>query len=162
MAMKLVYEYTGTITADAIVELPPLDLSRADQLYMEAYLTGNAADAVGDTLNIYLQNRWQAGVWSDRVALSQLTGDMLAGELRDAALSKFGSLSDTEEAAEPSGSTGGSHLTAGTVRNGPFPPRFRAAGVNAQATAWRVNFDATVVGSASWPIAIYIYADSVD
>lgn len=161
MPNALVFTKSGTITADTQWELPALDLSRADAISMEAILTANAGASVSDTLNIRLQSRRQTNKWNDRIALRQLTGDMTSGELTDGVLQKFGTFSDSEETGEPSGSTGASRLTAATVRNGAFPGRYRNAGVGTE-TAWRVDFDATVVGALSFPVTVNIYADTAD
>lgn len=159
MAHRLVFSYSGTLTADTQVELDPVDLSNADEIHLETILTGAAGQTSSDKLNVRLQSRTQANRWCDRVALAHFDGGMSAGELKEATLQKFGTFSDSEETDEPSGSSGGSRLTAGSVRNGPFPGRYRNPGVGTE-SAWRVDLDLTFVGAASFPITVNVYTDS--
>jgi hypothetical protein len=161
MPNRRVWTKSGTITADAQWELDPLDYSRADEITLEVVLTGNAGADANDKLNVRLQSRTQANKWTDRIALDQLTGAMLAGEVREGVLQKFGTLSDSEEQGEPSGSTGGSRLTAGTVKNGSFPGRYRNSGVGTE-TGWRVDLDITDATDPSFPITLNVYADTPD
>lgn len=136
---------TGTGTQTINEELSKLDLSNCVSILMEVILTKALTDA-GDTLNVYLQSRGRARVWNDRIAAAQLLGNMTvsesAPEVREYQLQQLGTLSDTEEAQEPSGSAGGSRLTAGTVRNGPFPGKYVDA-AGAPGASWRVQFDVT-------------------
>lgn len=156
--MPIVFSRSGTVTADTQWDFDKIDLSPFRRLTVEVKLTANAAAAAGDTLNVYLQERKQGNAWSDRAALVQLIGTMLSGEVRQLNLSAEGPLSDTEESYEPSGSTGGSRLTAGLVINGPFAPNYRDFGVG-MATAWRFDLDITNVTGPSFPLKITVYGD---
>lgn len=159
MALKRIGGYSGTVTEDAQVELDAIDVSGFDEIYATIEITGAPGADGTDTLDVYLQSRSQANVWADRIAFDQLTGAMSEGELREATLQKFGTFSDGEEQGEPSGSTGGSRLTAGTVRNGAFPGRYRNPGVGTE-TAWRLDFQVTSGNAASFPVEVTIYGDT--
>lgn len=156
----------GTGSATVNVELDKLDLSRGELIRMEVVLTAADTDA-GDLLNIYLQNRWQSNIWMDRIASHQFLGTLSpsAGspEVREYTLSKFGDLTDSEEADEPYGSAGASHLTAGTVRNGPFAPRYRNPGVGTE-TGWRVSLVQvnTSTADAAFAGTVYLYLDQAN
>ncbi|HEU4754655.1 MAG TPA: hypothetical protein VFU47_16215 [Armatimonadota bacterium] len=166
MALRKVYERSGTITADGQWSLPALDLSEADQLKLVVTLTGAPA-GTSPTLNVRLQSRQAENVWDDRISLAQFTGSDTTGETKEGVIQKFGSLSDTEEAHEPSGSSS-SRLAAGTVLNGPFPGPYREScsfrngepGANQAATGWRLDFDIGGTGSPSFAITVRLYSDS--
>lgn len=123
-------------------ELPPYDFSHADILRGKVVCTVTNADA-GDTLDIYVESRGLDGIWEERIHFGQLTGDMSASaatpETRRATLSKMGTLSDNEEAAEGNDSLGASSINASTVLNGPFPGRYRNKGVGTE-TGWRIKY----------------------
>lgn len=164
MARRLVFSYAGTVTADGQQEFPQLDLSSSKRLSVEFKLTGNAAAAAGDTLDVYLQSRSDLNAWDDRIRLAQVIGTALSGELQNATLSSAPPLGDTEEVYEPNGSTGGSRLAASTVRNGSFPGLYRASATgqgstNMPGTAWRFDFDITSVSAPSFPISLKVYAE---
>ena len=141
MATRKVYEYDFSLSGAGTtnVELPAIDLSQMDELELEIVLATAATDA-GDTLNVYLQSRGPAGIWDDRIAVAQFLGTATDAEVRKYAVQAFGTFADTEEASEPTGSAGASHMTAGTVKNGPFPPLYRNKGVGTE-TSWRLVFD---------------------
>ncbi len=169
MATRKVFEYafdTGDLVgADggtASVELDAVDLSRFDELELEI-VVDTAATEAGDTLNVYLQSRGPAGVWDDRIATAQFTGDQADAEVRKYAVQQFGTFSDTEEASEPQGSAGGSHLTAGGVKNGPFPGPYRNKGVGTE-TAWRLQFVVanSSTENAAFAGAVYLSGNSGD
>lgn len=167
MAHRMVYTRSETVTADAQWELDPIDLSHADELHLEVLLTGNAGALAGDTLNVRLQSRTNANKWTDRIAIRQLIGTMTSGEYTQSVNQKFGTFSDSEETDETSGSTGAARLTAGTVRNGPFPGVYRPAATGAGATnmpgaGWRVDLDITSASAPSFPVTISVYADTAD
>jgi hypothetical protein len=138
MAQHLLDRYTLDTGAGAQPlnrPLAKLDLSQADSITLRATITKAAEDAA-DTLNIRLQESWDGGVtWHTRIRLAEFTGDMSpstsAPEVREGVAQQFGALADAEEALEPSGSAGGTDLSAGTVRNGHFAPAYRVGGVRA-------------------------------
>jgi hypothetical protein len=144
MAQHLLDRYTlDTGPGDQTIErtLAAIDLSSADSLTLRAKITKAAEDAA-DTLNIRLQESPDGGVtWNTRARLAEITGDMSpstsAPETREAMVQQFGALADAEEALEPSGSAGGTDLSAGTVRNGHLSPPSRTGGV--RTSAWRLQ-----------------------
>lgn len=159
LAQKIVIN-TGAGSQTVNYNFDELDLSRADGLRFVLEVTGIATD-VADTFDVYVQSRNLDGSWNDRVAFAQLTGDMANAEIRDAHLQQFGSLSDTEEMSEPSGSAGGSRLTAGTVKNGIFPGIYRDS--TGPGPAWRcqvVVVDADSDGDLE--ANLWVYANSAD
>jgi hypothetical protein len=160
MATRRIFKYPFTLAAGTTnVELPAMDLSQFDELELEIDVDTSATDA-GDTLDVYLQSRGPAGIWDDRIATAQILGTASDNEVRKYAVQQFGTFADSEEASEPQGSAGGSHLTAGSVKNGPFPPPYRSAGVGTL-TAWRLQFvmvDADADGSFTG--TVYIFGNS--
>lgn len=149
---------TGNYTLDAI------DLSWADEITMRVSFTKANTDA-GDTCDVYLQSRGPDGIWTDRIASHQLTGDMSPTtadpEVRDYVLQQFGTFSDAEEGAETSGSLGGSRLTAGTVRNGSFPGLFKTAG-SPMTPGWRIQIVVVDAGTdnADFEGTVYLSTNS--
>lgn len=143
MATRKIFDYDFSLSgagATTNVELDALDLSRFDALELEINVATAATDTA-DTLNVYLQSRGPSGIWEDRIATAQFLGDQSDAEVRRYVLQQFGTLADSEEASEPVGSAGGSHLTAGTVKNGAFPGPYRTKGAGGStATAWRLQF----------------------
>lgn len=131
---------TGVGSQTLNYELGQLNLGNADWMKATVKLTKADTDA-GDTCDIYLQDRGPAGIWNDRIHFTQLLGTLSptsnAPEVLEATLQQAGTLSDDEEESEPSGSAGASRLTAGTVRNGPFPGQYYANGV--RGASWRVQ-----------------------
>ena len=121
-------------------ELDPLDLSRCDLIRVTVKLSKAITDTA-DTFDVYLQCRGPDGKWEDRIHFSQLLGDLSPTvadpEILVATLQQFGTLGDDEEESEPSGSAGGSRLSAGSVRNGAFPGRYHDG--TAPAASWRVQ-----------------------
>jgi hypothetical protein len=158
MPASTVWTYTGTITATGTEVLPAFNISNADEIQLVATLTGNAAAAAGDKIDIVLQSKTQNGIWDDRIRLRQLLGNMSSGEGDQGTVQKFGTFSDTEEAGEQSGSTGGSGLSAGTVKNGPFPPPFVAVGL-APASSWRLSWTVTSASAPSFPLYLAVVID---
>lgn len=121
---------TGVGTQNLVYELGKLDLSAADWLKVIFNITKADTDA-GDTLNAYLQARDRNGIWRDIIAFTQVIGTLSpsgsAPEVLEANLMQGGTLSDDEEESETYGSAGASHLTAGTVRNGPLPGMYHGS-----------------------------------
>ena len=121
---------TGTGTQNLNYEWGKLDISSADWLKVKLEIEKADTDA-GDTLNAYIQERGPDHLWHDRIAFTQVIGTASPTaadpEVLDASLMQAGTLSDDEEESEPSGSAGASHLTAGTVKNGPFPGMYHDA-----------------------------------
>lgn len=167
---RLVFKYdfdtpTGSVTTN--VEFDPIDISWADQLYAELYVTTADTDAT-DTMNVYVQSRTENGVWDDRIAFTQVNGTTVTPKTYGATLQKFGTLADDEEESEVSSSSG-TRLTAGTVKNGPFPRPLRRgqgistvyAGSNMVLPAWRVSFVGVEASTtnADFKGTLRIYAD---
>lgn len=132
----------GPGTQNVNWEFGLLALDHADWIRSILEVAGAAEDA-GDTLNFYVQTRGPNGQWSDVIAFSQLLGSLSPSssspEVLTAALQQAGTLSDTEEQGEPSGSAGASHITAGTVKNGPFPGWYYDATTRQRAASWRLR-----------------------
>lgn len=151
----------GTGTAEDTVEMPAFDWSRRQYLQMVVELEAAGVDA-GDILEVYLEERAQDGKWNQRIRsedfLGTLSPSASAPEVRRYTIVQDETLSGMEEAQEPTGSAGASSLTAGTVVNGPFPPRYRSAGAGTL-TAWRVRFSQTNTSTADADFAgqIVIY-----
>ena len=133
------------------------DLSRFDNLTFELKISTIGVDA-GDTFNGYVQSRRAAGVWDDRVAFQQVLGNASDDEARLLVLHKFGTLESAEEASEQTGSTGGSRLTAGTVKNGSFPGKYYTDG--ALSFAWRFQWDVVDADNDAFLTGyLYVYGD---
>lgn len=135
---------TGVGTQNLNYEWGTLALDHADWLRCVLELTKTETDA-GDTANFYVQRRGPNGQWSDVIAFTQKigseSGSVSTPEVLEANLQQAGTLSDTEETNEPSGSLGGSHLTAGTVRNGPFPGVYTDLTSKQRAASWRLRIE---------------------
>lgn len=134
---------TGVGTQNLNYEAGNLDISDADWLKATLNLTKADTDA-GDTANIYVQARGPNGIWNDIIAFTQVIGTLSpsssAPEVLMANLMQAGTLSDDEEESEPSGSAGGSHITAGTVKNGPLPGMYHdSSGVRGASLRVRVE-----------------------
>lgn len=165
MALRQVHTYafdTGTGSQTITNDLPPFDMSWADIIQATLVVTKADTDA-GDTLNVYLQSRDQSGVWKDRIAFTQVLGNLSpsAGspKVYDAAIQKFQDLSDDEEEKEVAPGSTGSHITAGTVVNGPFPGRYMA-GEDPPYTGWRLVLDVVDADAdGDFEGSIYINAD---
>lgn len=100
---------------------------------LTVYLNVTKADTdAADVLDVALQETRDGVTWHDRARFANVTGDLTASatapEVRRLVVQQFGSFADGEEELEPSGSAGGTRLTAGTVLNGPFPPLLRTGG----------------------------------
>lgn len=166
MPLRKVGEYafnTGPGGQTLNQELAPLDLSHADLISVDLVVTKADTD-VADTLNVYLQDRRTGGTWNDRAALTTITGDLspsvTAPEVYNANIQKFGTLSDDEEESELSGSAGASRLTAGTVRNGPFPGLYRVAGYDGPRASWRIQLVVVDADNdADFEGTVTVYAD---
>lgn len=123
-----------------------VDLSRGDEILIELELTKAQTDA-GDTLDVRLQDCTSlttAEVWNTRARFAQFIGTVTvsaaAPEVRRLALQAYGTLPDTEEAYEPSGSAGAAEIAAGTVLNGPFPG-VRRLSAGGRKQSWRLKID---------------------
>lgn len=162
--MSLVFKDSFNLSAGTTnVEFPQLDLSGRAELHCVLTVSTLDTDA-GDTLDVYLQSRTDDGIWNDRVHFTQLLGNLTGTETLEAVLQQFGTLSDDEEESEPSGSASASRLTAGTVKNGPFPRPMRrgtvtgVAGTQMPGACWRASYvmvDADADGSFVGTLRVY-------
>jgi hypothetical protein len=170
LASRRVCKYTldtGPGSQTILVNLD-VDMARGFAILGELLVTKSVTDAI-DTLDVRLQSCNSADaanpVWNTRARFAQILGNMTtsasAPEIRDIALQKFGTLSDGEEAYEPSGSAGGSDLAAGSVLNGPFPgPRRTSAG---RQPSWRLKIDVVDADAdADFEGAITLWLDTAD
>lgn len=135
---------TGAGTQNLNYPLGKLALDGCDWIRATLELTKADTDAA-DTMDVFLQERGPVGVWDDRIHFSQVIGTLSPSasvpETLKAALQQAGTLSDTEEQNEPSGSAGASHITAGTVVNGPFPGSFYDATTRQRDASWRIRIE---------------------
>lgn len=156
MSLRKIHTYalnSGAGTQTLLSPLNPYDLTRALALHVRGSITKAAtADAGTDVLDVRLQSTSDRGATWDTRARLQFDGSTspAAGtpETKDATIQPVGTLADTEESGEPSGSLGATDLAAGAVRNGPFPNRYRdpaaaAPGELPVFTAWRLRIDVT-------------------
>lgn len=167
-ATRTIFEYDFSFvaaTSGTAVEFDPHDLSRAKQLQLVLKVTTADTDA-GDTLDVKIQSRNQAGVWNTRYRFKAITGDLSPSanspELLHGVLESFGPLRSDEESFEPSGSAGASEPTVigdGVAINGPFPPLYRTA-AGRQAT-WRAMFVVTDAGTQNASFAGTLYVAAV-
>lgn len=174
MPTRQVFTWSGTVTAtgDCPVSFDPIDLSLCRSLRAELRLTGAAAAAGGDMLNVYLMNRWQDGVYHDRAAFTQLIGTDLSG--KEAFVQLQGTGSDYQ-AQERAGTLFGvadvGHLGAGNVLNGPFPPLLRRGNTAANVTGglssvgnlptapWKFRFVVASASAPSFPVQLVVWAE---
>jgi len=167
MATHLLYskqfQSTNVGSTSGTQELPELlNLSHYSQLLCVLVTNAAGGGDAGDTLNVYIQSRGKEGVWNDRVAFTQLLGTVSSGEVIEANLQGLVTLDSGEELGEPSGSTGASRLTAGTVRNGTFPGLYRttpsSVGGLGVGASWRIQW-VTVDSDADFDpdYTVYIY-----
>ena len=137
---------TGAGSQTLNTNLDSGDLSSCTSIYAIVRCTKADTDAT-DTCDVYLQSRDQGGFWRDRIhfgaqgAANTLIGSMSPTtadpEIRDGYLQQYGTLTDSEESDEPSGSAGASRLAVATVRNGGFPGLYRD--VTGMLPAWRIQ-----------------------
>lgn len=118
------------------------DLSHAEALLLELRVT-KAEDDVDDLLDIYFQETVDGTIWYDRARFTTLLGNITvsvgAPEIERLTLNQVVDLASTEERYEPSGSSGGAHITAGSVVNGPFSGKRRTS------DGWLPNFRFSIV-----------------
>lgn len=118
---------TGANNGDETItlNLDPHDLSRAK--WLDITVTMTTLDAASDDLcDIFLDETFDGTNWDERWHSHQFTGAMSPTEIR-----RYRILADdipdaTDLAYETTGSAGGSSLSAGTVRPGPFAPKLQA------------------------------------
>ena len=161
---------TGAGTQTITQNLPTyLDLSSCTSILLQAVCTKADTDA-GDLLDIFLDSRDKGGFWRERVHMGVLSASATFigsssptttdPEIRDAYLQQYGTLTDSEESDEVSGSAGASSLAVGVVRNGGFPGQYQSAGVGGP--SWRVRFVVTESGTsnADFEGTLYIWPNS--
>lgn len=123
-----------------------LNLSWAKALICDLKITVANTDAT-DTLDVYIEETVDNVTWNQRGRFEQITGDMspttTAPEVRRLVISALPPLDTTEESYETTGSTGGTSLSAGTVRNGPFLPPYRGDASNAPQASYRARLVVT-------------------
>src|SRR5438132_5977842 len=118
---------TTVLTCDA------LDISRCQAVTLEMVLTTCATDAA-DKLDVRFQETRDSqptpAVWDTRGYFTQVSGNQSASASAPYAdqmtISQDVPLPSSSRNARPTGSAGGTELTAGTVRDGPFQGRLRS------------------------------------
>lgn len=138
----------GAITFDGATDqtnlLPPLDYSGFQSLRGELVVSAVADDDT-DLLAVRVESLAQDGAtWNTRMAFPLIAGDasLSSGpEVRIMNVQNRVVIDSTEESYESTGSDGAAAVSPGSVRNGPFPPRYRTtAGLQPN---WRVVWDVT-------------------
>lgn len=157
---------TGAGAQTITQSFPTLDLSHAAAIKFVIRITKADADA-GDTLNITFEDTWDAGVtWNERARSREFIGSespsTTAPETQELTIQQLIPLAAVgEEALEPSGSGGGSALSATSVRNGPFP-RTQRSTAGARLAAWRMKavvVDANSNGDFEGVISAFVITD---
>lgn len=110
---------------DTTTNFDKFDLSWCEAIDIWVSLTTADTDA-GDTFDIYLQETMDGVTWDERWHSHQFTGNMTASSTAPE-VRRYRIFADTTDAPdeiyETSGSAGGSSLSAGSVRHGPFVPK---------------------------------------
>jgi len=121
---------TGPTSRTITTPLPPWDIS--GRLELQCILSVTKADTdAGDTLDVRVQFLLADGLTWNTVArfpaiLGSDTPSATAPETRVLTVSNI-PLETTDVAYEPDGSAGGTVITADSVRNGPFPRKYRTS-----------------------------------
>jgi hypothetical protein len=146
------FEYTintGAGTQTITQDFDKFDLSYARAIVGKLTITNAATDA-GDLLDVYLEERTNTLTWNQRARFDQILGSMspsgTAPEERTIVISADVNLDTTEESYEDTGSTGGTSLSAGTVRNGPFAGKLYSSG--APVATHRARLEVTEAASS--------------
>jgi hypothetical protein len=128
------FEYTlntGVGTQTITETFDKFDLSRARAVIGKLTLTKADTDA-GDLLDVYFEERTNTLTWNQRARFEQVLGSgsptATDPEERTIVVSADVNLDTTEESYEDTGSLGGTALSAGTVRNGPFAGKLYSSG----------------------------------
>lgn len=141
------FEYTlntGAGTQSITQAFDKFDLSYARAIVGKLTLTKADTDA-GDLLDVYFEERTNTLTWNQRGRFEQVIGTASpttsAPEERTIVISADVNLDTTEESYEDTGSLGGTSLSAGTVRNGPFMGKLYSGG--APVATHRVRIEVT-------------------
>jgi len=126
------------VTQTFTTNFDALDLSRLRSLQAQLSVSA-AASSASDTLDVKIQDTLD-GTWGSRLRFLAVAGNQSASAgtpyVQRYTIENAVDLQSGERGYVPSGSASGSDLAAGTVLNGPFPPRYRTA-LGPQ-PAWRV------------------------
>lgn len=156
LASRNVFDYAfGPLTADTTVSMNPYDLSHAEALVCELIVSA-AATAAGDILDVRIQNTFDGTYWNTVIRFDAILGNVTEPEIRRATVNQVVDLASTEEQYETTDSTGATDISAGTVRNGPFPPPYKTAA--GRQPNWRVFFDITSASAPSFTGTLKIAA----
>lgn len=118
---------TGANNGDETItiELDPLDLARVK--WLDIVVTMTTLDAAGDdTCDFFFEETHDGTNWDQRWHSHQFTGAMSPTEIRRYRIYADYVPDATDLSYETTGSAGGSDLTAGTVRPGPFAGKLHA------------------------------------
>ena len=151
---KSVKHTFSAVAATTTWNLPPtFDPSGAWNLVVRQEFT--LFTGGGPTMTTVLQVTRNGVTWDDRAAFTAQSAAISSGRTyQELTLTSGPPLSGTEEVIVPSGSTGGSALAAGTVRNGPFPERWPSNTIS----TWRIV--ATVANGS--PVASGVWSVEYD
>lgn len=154
--------------ATTVVNLPGLDLSHAQMLALQLYLTAIGTD-VGDTLDVRFQDTRTGDVWNTRARFSQVLGNIVASAaapyVERLALYNLVTPTTAEKAYVESGSVGGVDIPAQSVRNGPFLGVRRDPGLGTGGfgltNTWRIQYITVDAGgqNASFVGTLTIWAE---
>lgn len=154
---RRIFKYDLTIGPGNVTvtqNLPALDLSYAQALLIQLYLTTTLTDAA-DSLDFKFQDTRNGVIWNTRARADAVLGNAGASATAPVVhrlnLQNKVDLASNEEYYIETGSTGGTELTAGSVRNGPFPGIRRDPGAGTggagPTASWRVQ--AVISGDAN-------------
>jgi len=124
------YPFTILGNGPKVIELDTLDYSRNKTLTAELQLT-SIGTVAGDTLDVELQETrsQNQAYWDTRARFYQVLGNQAASTTAPYAdqtnISQDVNLVAPERNERPTGSSGGTDIPPGTVRDGPFAPRLR-------------------------------------
>ena len=142
--MPLIHRSTFSFGPDGETvndECNSIDFSLFESLLWEVVFTTMNTDA-GDTLNIRLQSTSDRVQWHTRARMIEFLGtgdpDATGPEYYRMTVRQLGETSADEEGYEPSGSESATDVSAGMVRNGPFPGKYRSVEFGLQPN-WRIR-----------------------
>ncbi len=154
---------SGAGTQTINQSLDPMDFSGYSALVLRCSAVKTDTDAA-DTCVIRLQTSADPAtpVWDDRICLESFTGDQSASatapETKQGTVWNTESLDSVEAEFEESGSAGGTSLSAGAVKNGPYFNSLYNPLTNSRQPSCRLNIVVTDADAdADFEIGIKVY-----